>query len=182
MPYRPMPLHAPILVVGAVLVASPAFAAQDGLISTTASEGALDITLSVPPLVRISDLDDLALGEFQGAGLSGSDDVCIWSTTRAYTVRAQGDGSGGAFTLTGGSNGDTLDYSVQWAESAGASSGISLTSGSALTGRSATSASATCNGGANLNATVIVDVAESELATATADDYSGTLTLTVEPE
>jgi len=169
--------------VAALAVAqAPAMAAQDGVIDDTQSQGMLDITLTVPPLVRITDLDDLDLGTFEGVGLSGSDSVCIWSTTRAYRVTAEGDGTGGAFTLTGGSNGDTLDYQVQWAESAGAGSGTTLATGTALAGRSTTATSSDCNGGANLNATVIIDVADTELASVTEDTYAGTLTLTVEPE
>ncbi len=39
-----------------------------------------------------------------------------------------------------------------------------------------------CNGGNDPNATVIVAVAEDNLAAVTADNYSGTLTLVVEPD
>lgn len=182
MAYRARGLGALTVAASLALVAPAAIAAQDGVIDDTRSEGSLDITLSVPPLVRISGLDDLDLGTFQGTGLSGTDQLCVWSTTRAYRVIAEGDGTGGSFTLTGGDNGDALAYDVQWAATAGAGSGDALTSGTALGNQSTSAATSDCNGGANPNATVIVTVADTELASVTEDTYAGTLTLTVEPE
>jgi hypothetical protein len=170
------------LTVALLFTALPpgVFAAEQGDISDTTSTGTLDLTLEVPPLVRISDLEDIDLGTFDGVSMSGADDVCVWSTTRAYTITASGDG--GSFTLTGGTSGDTLAYSVEWAESAGATSGVQLASGAALTGRTTTATSASCNGGNTPNAAVIVEVGDGDLAAAPADTYTGTLTLVVAPE
>jgi hypothetical protein len=182
MPRRQRRLAA-LTILGAFALPQPgALAAEDGNIDDAFSRGRLDLTLTVPALVRISDLADIDLGIFSGVGLSGSDNVCVWSTTRAYALTAEGDGSGGAFTLAGGTNGDDLPYSVQWANVSGAASGSPLTTGDALTGLSATATSPDCNGGVNTNATVIVNVSDTDLAGVTADTYSGTLTLTVEPE
>jgi hypothetical protein len=170
-------------VVGALAVLAPtAMAADQGAISDTASEGRLDVTLDLPALVRISALQDIDLGTFDGTALDGSDDVCVWSTTRAYSITATGDGGGGAFTLTGNTNGDVVAYAVEWADDAGQTSGTTLTSGNAVTGRTTNATTTDCNGGNDPNATVIVAVAEDDLAAVTADNYSGTLTLLVEPD
>jgi len=170
------------VLIGAFAVLAPAaMAADQGAIDAT-SEGNLEVTLELPELVRISDLQDIDLGTFAGAALDGTDDVCVWSTTRAYSITATGDGGGGAFTLTGNTGGDFLAYTVEWAESAGQTSGTALTSGTSLDNRTTTATSTDCNGGNDNNATVIVAVAEDDLAAVTADSYSGTLTLLVAPE
>jgi hypothetical protein len=169
-------------LIGALAVlAPPAMAADQGAIDAT-SEGNLEVTLELPELVRISDLQDIDLGTFDGAALDGTDDVCVWSTTRGYSITATGDGGGGAFTLTANTSDDFLDYAVEWAESAGQTSGTPLTSGTSLGNLTTTATSTDCNGGNDTNATVIVAVAEDDLAAVTADSYSGTLTLLVAPE
>jgi len=169
-------------LVGALAGLAPAaMAADQGAIDAT-SEGSLEVTLELPELVRISDLDDIDLGTFAGAALDGTDDVCVWSTTRAYSITATGDGGGGSFTLTGNTSGVPLDYAVEWAENAGQTSGTTLSTGTVLSGRSTTATSTDCNGGNDNNATVIVAVADDDLAAVPADSYSGTLTLLVAPE
>jgi len=169
------------LAIGVATAGAPALGASDGNLGAS-SLGELDVTLTIPQLVRISDLDDIDLGTFAGSGLSGSDNVCVWSTTRAYAITASGDGTGGSFTLTGATSGSTLAYTLQWAESAGAGSGAAMTSGQAIGGRSTTATSPTCNGGTSLNATVLVAVSDTALGAAVADTYTGTVTLLVEPE
>jgi hypothetical protein len=180
MPFRRLPLAS--LALALTVPASPlaVIAAEQGQISATTSTGRLDVSLEVPALVRISDLDDIALGAFDGTSLAGTDSVCVWSTTRGYTITASGAAAG--FELTGAASGDTLAYSVQWADDAGENSGTAMTAGIALTGRAANAISPTCNGGNSLNATVIVEVSDTDLAAAPADTYAGTLTLVVAPE
>jgi hypothetical protein len=180
MPYRRLPLAGLALAVIVIGVPFSSFAAEQGQISETTSTGSVDVSLEVPPLVRISDLEDIDLGTFGGTALAGSDDVCVWSTTRAYTITASGTGTG--FELTGAASGDTLAYAVEWADNAGETSGATMSSGTTLTGRTANATSPTCNGGNSPNATVIVEVSDTDLAAAPADTYTGTLTLVVAPE
>ncbi|RJF87810.1 hypothetical protein D3874_12895 [Oleomonas cavernae] len=158
-----------------------AFAATQGSLGPT-STGSLVITLAAPNLVRISALDDINLGTFSGTALAGGDDVCIFSNTGGYNVTASGDGTGSAFELTGFSTGDAVPYNVQWATTAGATSGTALTAGTPLTGLGGSFTNPTCRGGAQLNARVLVDVTEAVLSEAPADNYTGTLTLLVEPQ
>lgn len=167
------------LLFASVLGAGSALAATQGAVGST-STGSVTITATVPNLVRITNLDDIALGSWSGTGdLAGGDNVCVWSTTRRYRITATGSGAGGAFTLSdGGTN--TVAYSVQWADSSGATSGSAMTSGTALTGQNSTTTSTTCGGGTN--ATLLVRILEAALQSAPAAAYTGTLTLVVAPE
>ncbi len=180
---RSLGFTALVLATAVGAVHTDGHAAEDGLLADTASTGRLDVTLTIPGLVQISDLDDIDLGTFDGDAMSGSDDVCVWATTPTYTLIAQGDGPAGAFTLSGASpGGATLPYAVAWADSAGAGAGTTLAAGTALTGLTTTAIDADCNAGSDPNATVIIDVGATDLAAVAADTYTGTLTLTVEPE
>lgn len=110
--------------------------------------------------------------------MSGSDNVCVFSTTRAYRITASGNGTGGAFTLASGAN--TIPYTVEWDDVSGATTGTQLTSGTALTGQTTSAITTNCGGGTN--ATVIVRVSSTDLSGAPVGAYTGTLTLVVTPE
>jgi hypothetical protein len=157
-----------------------ALGAEQGQISDTQSTGTVDLSLEVPPLVQISELDDIDLGIFGGAAMAGTDDVCVWSTTRGYTLTASGDGGG--FNLTGDVTNTSLAYSVEWAETGGATSGTSLAAGTGLAGLTTSATSPDCNAGTNPTASVIVEVSDTDLGAAPTDTYTGTLTLVVAPE
>ena len=169
------------LAAAAAVASGPAFAATQGTLGPT-STGSLNITATIPALVQISALDDIALGTFSGAAMSGGDDVCVFSNTGGYSVTASGDGAGGAFELTGATAAEPLPYGVQWATTAGATSGTALTPGTALTGLVGTFTNPSCQAGAALNARVLVAVTADDLGVVSADTYTGTLTLTVEPQ
>ena len=160
--------------------AYPAFAATQGSVGAT-STGTSTVTVTVASLARVTAVDDMDLGTWSGSGaLSTSDDVCIWTTGGGYSITADGDGQGGAFELAQGQ--DTIAYSVKWAATAGDPNGTSLTAGTALTGQSTSATSSDCNAGANLTATVAVEIAEGDLSSAPSGAYSGVLTLVVAPE
>ena len=143
------------LTAALALLASPAVAATQGTIGST-STGSLGLALTIPSLVRITQVDDIALGNWTGAGaLQGADSLCVFSTTRRYRVTATGSGAGGAFELAGGAT--VLPYAVQWRDVAGATSGAAMTAGTALNGQASATNSTICGGGTN--ATVIVIVA-----------------------
>jgi hypothetical protein len=162
----------------ATFAASNAFAANDGSLGAT-SQGDLDITLTIDPLVQISALDDIALGNYTGgANMTGADDLCVYSNTGGYDITASGNGGGSAFELIGGSV--NIPYTVEWADTAGAGTGSPLTSGTALTGQGGTFSTPDC-GGVD-NARVIVTVNSTDLAAAPADNYIGVLTLLVAPQ
>lgn len=163
----------------ATFAAGNAFAANDGILGPS-SQGDLEITLTIDPLVQISALDDIDLGNYTGAGdMTGGDDLCVYSNNGGYHITATGNGGAGqAFELIGGSV--NIPYEVEWATTAGAASGTLLTTNTPLTGQGGTFTTPDC-GGAN-NARVIVTVASADLASAPADSYTGLLTLLVAPQ
>lgn len=141
------------------------------------------VTLSViiPATIRISDVNDLALGTFNGVNdLVGSDSLCIYKNGGAlYGITATGNGSGNVFTLSNGTA--TVPYSVTWQDSLGT---LPLSSGVPVAGRgNAFTANPTCNGGASNNAVVTVRVLATDMLNATqAGTFSGVLTLMVTPQ
>lgn len=174
--FRRTAFAAAMIASGALTAAGVAIAANDGSTGAT-STGDLDITAQIPDLVRITKLTDIDLGSWDGStDMTGSDTVCVWSTTRAYTVTATGDGAGGAFTLSDGTN--TLPYAVSWEDDS--TNSESLSSGSPSGSMSATTNSASCSGGTN--ATVSVTVTSANAAGVPAGTYNGTLTLEVAPD
>jgi hypothetical protein len=177
-----MPRVTKALAVAAVatFAAANAFAAGDETLGAT-SQGSLDITLTIDPLVQISALDDIALGTYAGLGdMTGADDLCVYSNNGGYDITATGDGAGQAFQLTGTNSAAIIPYTVEWATSAGAGSGTDLTTNVALPGQGGAFSTPDC--GSADNAQVIVTVADAVLAAAPSDDYLGVLTLLVAPQ
>jgi hypothetical protein len=163
----------------ATFAASNAFAAQDGLLGAT-SQGDLEITLTIDPLVQISGLTDIQLGTYTGgADITGVDNLCVYSNTGGYEITATGDGgTGSEFELNG--TGHDVPYTVEWADSAGAGTGSPMTSGTVLPGQGGTFTTPDCGGGNN--AQVIVTVNSTDLLAAPAQAYAGVLTLLVAPQ
>ena len=163
------------------LAGSSAWAATQGSVGTT-STGTVGLSVTIGTLARISDLDDLDLGNFTGSGdLSDNDDLCVWSSgSTGYNITATGSGTAGAFTL--GAGAELVIYTVEWDDTSGQTSGTSLTSGSALTGQTTAAATTDCNAGASPSASLIVKVTESEMLGKSAAGFTGTLTLVVAPE
>jgi hypothetical protein len=161
-----------------MVAAAPANAANQGSLGAT-SQGDLTITLTVDALVQISDLDDIPLGTFDGSkDLTGSDNVCVYSNNGGFNITATGSGASSAFTLAGG--GTTVPYTVEWANSSGATSGTEMFTGRPLNGQTAKFAGADCGG--STNTTVLVSVSQTDLSSAPADAYAGVLTLLVAPQ
>jgi hypothetical protein len=133
--------------------------------------------------VQISGLSDIAFGTVDPAVAAASaEDVCVWSNTsgKGYTVTATGSGASNAFSLSDGTN--SLNYAVEWAGSAGQSTGTALVSGTALGGLSSTATNPTCSSGPAASASLIVKMAAADLQAAAASSYTGTLTLVVAPQ
>jgi hypothetical protein len=135
---------------------------------------------------RITGLADVNYGTINSfVDQSNSQNVCIYSAfrifgfpfVRDYSVTATGNGTGGAFTLASGPR--TLPYEVRWADAANQTTGTQLTAGSTVSGFGNASTSQTCTGGEN--ASLIVTITGTSLATASAGSYSGVLSITIVP-
>jgi hypothetical protein len=129
---------------------------------------------------RIQDLSDVDFGTLTAltSDASRNQDLCLFSQTNGYNIRAFGSGAGGAFTLSSGSS--TLPYEVQWSASAGQTAGTMLTANNTLSGLISNAQQQGCNGGPS--ASIIVLLRSASLSSATAGSYTGTLTLVVAPE
>jgi len=163
-------------------VASPSFAATQGSLGTT-STGTVGISATVPGRVEISGLSDIAFGTVDPAAAAASaENVCVWSNTsgKGYTVTATGSGASNAFSLSDGTN--SLAYAVEWAGTAGQSTGTALVSGTALGGLSSTATNPGCSSGPASTASLIVKMTAANLQAAVASSYTGTLTLVVAPQ
>jgi spore coat protein U-like protein len=174
--------HGLLLALCAPVMASPAIAESQGSLGST-STGSVSISATVPGRVQISGLTDILFGTVDPtAAAASAEDVCVWSNTsgRGYTVAASGDGASNAFTLTDGTN--DLAYAVEWADSAGQSSGTALVSGTALGGLASSATNPTCSAGPAATASLIVRMGAADLQAAVAGSYAGTLTLVVAPQ
>lgn len=160
-------------LAAAILAPGLASAATQGSTGAT-TQGTVVINASVPNLVKLSGLADMAIS-VTGALNSANQSVCAYSNTGNYTVTATA--VGGTFSLTGTSA--SITYSVQWASTAGATSGTGLTYGVASAGFATGGANPACGGG--LNASLIVNIADTDVGTAPADTYTGTLELSIAP-
>lgn len=141
------------------------------------------VTLSVviPPVIRISNIDDLMLGTFNGVNdLVLADTVCVYRNGGSlYGITATGNGPGGAFAVANGAV--SVPYTVTWQDTLGT---LPLTPGVQAPGRgNANTTSATCSGGAANNATYTVRITAASLLTALQPGaYTGVLTLMVIPQ
>jgi len=174
---------APILVLACLVAGGSAEAAEDGALGATSS-GSVRISVSVAPRARISGLQDIDFGPADpGTGARRAQNVCVWTNSPAgsYTLTAAGSGPGGAFELVG--SGQTVSYSVEWAASAGQSSGFPLSGGGTSQANLQTAATdADCAAGSG-SASLVVAVAPAQLAAAEPGTaYTGALTLIVSPQ
>lgn len=140
--------------------------------------GSVTLGVTIPTVVRISDINDLMLGAFDGINdLVASDTVCIYKNSgTTYSITASGNGAGGAFTLSNGAG--VAPYSVTWQDTLGS---LPLTAGVRASNRGNAVSSGDCNGGSSNNATFTVRMTAPILRTVQPGAYTGVLTLLLEP-
>jgi hypothetical protein len=134
--------------------------------------------------VRITGLNDVSFGSISNLAVDAvqSQSVCAYSSGsgNTYSVRADGSGAGGAFTLTSGST--SLAYSVRWNNQPGQTNGTALTAGAPLGSQTTNAQNQTCSSGPSTTASLIVTLPATSLSSATAGTYSGTLTIILAEE
>lgn len=138
------------------------------------------VDLTVPDSIQVTQVDDINLGSFDGVNdVTGSDSLCVYRRSGGqYGVTITGSGTGGAFSLATG--GSTIPFSVTWNDGTGAQN---VDAGVLLSGLTNTYTAGTkCNGGADNNATLGVQVLANDMRTASTatGTHTGTLTITVE--
>lgn len=135
---------------------------------------------------RISMLSDVNFGTINSpVDQTVQQNVCAYSAQgffnlRGYGIRATGSGSGGAFLLSSGSR--TLPYEVQWSDAVNQTAGTQLTAGVLSTGFDNSALFQNCTFQANGSASLIVIIRGTQVAAATAGNYSGVLQITIVPE
>ena len=172
---------APTLALVALLSSQQSFAATQGTLGTT-STGDVVISLTIPGLVQISGLSDIALTPIDtSVDASGSTTACIYSnssTPGGYTINAtSGNGGAGSFiTVNGGNN---LAYTATWDDGSGGGP-TALTSGTTLIGQTnADQTSTNCSGGSN--ATFAINFTAANMQAVPQGVYTDTVTLVVAP-
>ena len=150
-------------------------AATDGSMGTT-STGTLEISLTIPPEVRISGLQDLRLQQDARKRFRGSTALCVYArVVDGYQLIASSDDGQSEFVLAGASR--LARYQVRFDDGSGPQP---LTPDVPLRSLQANSASDPDCASAHGKSRLEVEVEPSQqLATGI---YSGTLRLTVAPE
>jgi hypothetical protein len=173
----------PAIFSTTLLASGLAMAASDGSMGTGAgasSTGTAIITLNVPDLIKISDMNDMTIN--QGNGFTASDDVCVFrNLAGGYGIVAQssndagGAGTAGDFTLSDGGTSE-VNYSVTW-------DGTPLTEDTAVTGlTSSNTTEANCQT-SGPNVALGVSATENQVGEATsATDHTDTLTVIITAE
>lgn len=153
--------------------------------TAVAAESSAQSTVSivVPQLVRISQMDDMPLGYWSGKDdLDGEQDICVWSSSRVYSLTALSTNPvAGDFTLLG-PNDVHITYSVQWTDAD--SNQRSLVHGQLVSGLAAAAASSSCSD-ANAQARptkLAVHVDSKALQKGVVGRYADTLVLVVAAE
>jgi hypothetical protein len=129
------------------------------------------------PLIRISGLDPIDLGPFDGANdMRGSDDFCVFSNAPSggYTITVSGQGGSGEFIVASGL--EQIPIAVELDDGAGF---VPVSPNAPQQKSNASSAGLDCGGGSN--ASVRVSALSADLVDAAAGVYSGELTLMVAP-
>ena len=133
---------------------------------------------------KVGNLSDYDFGAISNlsADQSLARDICVYSakTTPGYSIKASGSGTGGAFTLAGA--GGTLRYEVQWAASAGRSTGTILQPNATVYGLRTSATQVNCQNGPLASASLIIMLRATSLQAALSGTYAGTLTVTVAAE
>lgn len=163
------------VICALLLSTTHATAATDGFLGTS-SEGTSVITIVKQDAVQISDVDDLYLG-VMGTLTSNKvvgDDVCVFSSTGAYSLTASS--VNGSFALMDSNASTDIPYVLQWVTS----TVRTVNYGSALTNITGESRSLNCNGSSNARFQVVI--VPDDFNEAEPGSYRDTLTLLVQPE
>ena len=173
----------PAIFSSTLLASGLAMAAADGNMGAGAgasSTGSAVITLNVPDLIKISDMNDMVIN--QGNSFSATDNVCVFRNIGGgYGVVAQssndanGAGNAGEFTLSDGGT-SVVNYSVTWG-------GAPLTEDTAVTGlTSSNTTEANCQT-SGPNVALSVSATENQVGEATSvTDHTDTLTVIITAE
>jgi hypothetical protein len=155
----------------------PAGAATQGTLGAT-STGTSDISLTIPEQFRISNLQDVSFGTWNGGDLSSHQNTCIYHNgDGSYSITATS--STGSFALQKGS--DFIPFEVYFNNAPTPSGGTNLPYNSATPTTGGNTTSSDCSTG-GLSANIRVRIAEANLQAANAGAYNATLSLIIQAD
>lgn len=169
-------------LVGSALVN----AATQGTVGVS-STGTVDVSILVPNLVLVNNLDDVTLNYVPGGGdVVQSEAFCVWATPGTlYTLSIGSVTPSGSSTFEAvGGGGTRVDYTVDFDDSIVGAAWESVVEGAVLdnAGTGYSAASGATPGCLTDNARLRITAAEAgNLDAADADVYADTLTLLVQP-
>lgn len=171
-------LALPLAVVFSLSVS--AIAATDGTLGQ-ASTGTTDVSLAIPDLIQVTGLSDLDLGMWDGVNdATTMDSICVYANNSSgqYSATFTGSGVGGAFSLADGA--ETVPYLVQYTDNALIPTVYPATSGTQIMNLVGAHQTLPDCGGVD-NGAISVSIQQAVLATSTQGNYTGTLTMLIEP-
>jgi hypothetical protein len=161
-------------------------AATQGAVGNS-STGTVDVSILVPNLVLVNNLDDVSLTYAPGGGdVVTSESFCIWATPGTlYTLSVSSASPTGTATFEAlGGGGSSVNYTVDFDDQIAGATWESVVEGALLdnAGAGYAGANGATPGCVSDNARLRISAAESgNLDSADADVYVDTLTLLVEP-
>jgi len=161
-----------------ILIASlPAWAATQGTLGAT-STGTSDVSVTIPEQFRISNLQDVTFGTWNGGDLTNNQNTCIYHNgDGSYSITATSNT--GSFALQNGAH--TLPFEVYFNNTPTSSGGASLGYNNATATSGGNTASADCSAG-GLSANIRVRIAESNLQAASPGAYNATLSFIIQAD
>ncbi len=171
-------------LVGIFAIGSVQAATVNPAVPGATSTGSVDVTVQVPDLVWIQNLNAIPLTYTPGSDATGNEPFCVYSTTGAYdiTISSLTATASTSFVATGQTvPANTVNFGVRFDNDTDATDGTDVTEAAAITNQSPAvgGAPATC---ATDNAAIWVSFAETgNLDGAPVDTYEDELTLLIEP-
>lgn len=158
------------------------FEARGGFWGLGTKQKNFTLSTTLNNVIRVSSIDDFIFGTHTGLAATSpslTDDICVYRNSNGnYQVTANGDGVGGAFTLSNGIN--SIAYSAQWSDGTGFKP---LQANTSLNNQgNVFNNNIDCNAGGANNARLKIDINNSELQSVTAGSYQGVITIMVAPQ
>lgn len=174
-----------VVAASAVTGSAVVNAATQGTVGTS-STGTLDVSILVPDLVLVNNLDDVALTYAPAGGdVVASESFCIWATPGTfYTLSISSVTPTGTPTFEAQGAGSSVQYTVDFDDQVAGATWEAVTEGATLDNGAAgyTGANGATPGCVTDNARLRITAAEAgNLDAADAGVYLDTLTLLVQP-
>ena len=165
------------IALSSAVFASQAMTAGDGTMGST-STGQSDVTLEIVDQVKITGLDNIELGSFDGVNdLNGRTAFCVYRNGgKDYTMTISVE-SKSTLEVASSTTGETIRFTAKVDNDNDASNGTAIEYGTRTTYSG--SSAFDCNN--TDNASLAVNFAAADLSTAGADDYTATVVILMQP-